>query len=148
MSIYKAVGSAAVAARTMATIISAATIRPRLIAALYSNIGAVTLDSQWEVTGRRFTVAGTTTAVTPAGTDSADPAATFTAGSNATVEPTYTANSTFTNFGINPRSTYRWVAYDPRDEIIMPATAANGLGFVLTTLGGAVLGQVEASVLQ
>lgn len=148
MSIYKAIGSAAVAARTMLTLISAATIRPRLIACVYSNIGAVTLDSQWEVTGRRFTVAGTTTAVTPAATDPNDPASTLTAGSNATVEPTYTANTTFTDFGINPRSTYRWVAYDPRDEIIMPATAANGLGFVLTTIGGAVLGQVEASVLQ
>lgn len=146
--IYKAVGNAAVAARTMLTIISAATIRPRLIAAVYSQIGAVVLDSNWEVTGRRFTAAGTTTAITPASTDSADPAATFTAGSNATVEPTYTANSTFTDFGINPRSTYRWVAYDPRDEIILPATAANGIGFVLTTIGGAITAQVEATVMQ
>jgi hypothetical protein len=137
MSLYKAVGSAAVAARTMLTIISTATIRPRLVAAVYSNIGSIVLDSNWEVTGRRFTAAGTTSAVTPAGTDSSDPASTFTAGSNATVEPTYTANTTFTDMGINPRSTFRWVAYDPRDEIIMPATAAN-----------AVLAQVEATVLQ
>jgi hypothetical protein len=148
MSIYKAVGSAAVAARTMLTLVSAAAIRPRLIAAVYSNIGAVSLDSQWQVTGQRFTAAGTTTAVTPAATDPNDPASTLTAGSNATVEPTYTANTIFTSFGINPRSTYRWVAYDPRDEIIMPATAANGLGFNLAVLGGAVLGQVEATVLQ
>lgn len=148
MSVYKAVGNAALAGRTMLTLISAATIRPRLIAAVYSQIGAVVLDSNWEVTGRRFTAPGTTTAVTPASTDSADPASVLTAGSNATVEPTYTPDSTFTDFGINPRSTYRWVAYDPRDEIIMPATAGNGLGFVLTTLGGAILAQVEATVLQ
>lgn len=148
MSIYKAVGSAAVAARTMLTLISTATIRPRLIAAIYSQVGAVVLDSNWQITGRRFTAAGTTTAITPAGSDSSDPASTFTAGSNATVEPTYTANSTFQDLGINPRSTFRWVAYDPRDEIIMPASAANGLGFVLTTLGGAITAQVEASVLQ
>lgn len=146
--IFKAVGTQTAAAKTILTIISAATIRPRLIAAVYSQVGNVVLDSNWQVQGKRFTAAGTTTAVTPASTDSADPAATFTAGSNATVEPTYTANSTFTDFGINPRSTYRWVAYDPRDEIILPATAANGIGFFLNVIGGAITPQVEASVMQ
>jgi hypothetical protein len=146
--IFKAVGTQTIAARTLLTIISTATIRPRLIAAVYSQVGVVAVDSNWQVQGKRFTAAGTTTAVTPASTDSGDPASTFTAGSNATVEPTYTANSTFTDQGINPRSTYRWVAYDQRDEIIMPATAANGLGFFLNVLGGAVTPQVEATVLQ
>lgn len=148
MSVYKAIGTQTAAAKTILTLISAATIRPRLIAAVYSQVGAVVLDSQWQVQGKRFTAAGTTTAVTPASTDSADPASVLTAGSNASAEPTYTANSTFTDMGINPRSTYRWVAYDQRDEIIMPATAANGLGFLLNVLGGAISAQVEATVLQ
>jgi len=146
--IFKAVGTQTVAAKTILTIVSAATVRPRLIAAVYSQVGAVVLDSNWQVQGKRFTAAGTTTAVTPASTDSADPAATFTAGSNASAEPTYTANTTFTDMGINPRNTYRWVAYDPRDEIILPATAANGIGFLLNALGGAISAQVEATVMQ
>jgi hypothetical protein len=146
--IYKATGLKAITAQTILTIISAATVRPRLLAAVYSNVGLVTTDSNWQVQGRRFTAAGTSTAVTPAPTDNGDPAATFTAGSNATLEPTYTANTTFTDMGINPRNTYRWVAYDPRDEIILPATAANGIGFILAAIGGAVSAQVEATVMQ
>lgn len=146
--IFKATGFATVTATTILTIISTAAVRPRLIAAVYSNVGLVTTDSNWQVQGKRFTAAGTTTAVTPVSVDSADPAATFTAGRTASAEPTYTANSTFTDMGINPRNTYRWVAYDPRDEIIMPATAANGLGFLLNAIGGAVSAQVEATVMQ
>lgn len=146
--IFKAVGTQTVAAKTILTIVSAATVRPRLLAAVYSQVGAITLDSNWQVQGKRFTAAGTTTSVTPASTDSGDPAATFTAGSNASAEPTYTANTIFTDQGINPRNTYRWVAYDPRDEIIMPATAANGVGFLLVALGGATTAQVEATVMQ
>lgn len=147
--IFKAVGVQTVTAKTILTIISTATIRPRLLAAAYSNVGAVATDSQWQVQGKRFTAAGTTTtAVTPASSDSGDPASTFTAGSNASAEPTYTANTVFTDLGVNPRNTFRWVAYDPRDEIILPATAANGIGFLLNALGGAVSAQVEATVLQ
>jgi hypothetical protein len=146
--LYKVTGTKGVTAQTALTIISAATIRPRLLAATYSNVGLVTTDSNFQIQGRRFTAAGTSTAVTPASVDSGDPAATFTAGSNASAEPTYTANSTFTDMGINPRNTFRWVAYDPRDEIILPATAANGIGFVVAQLGGAVSVQVEATVMQ
>lgn len=146
--IFKVVGTQTVAGKTILTIVSTATIRPRLLACIYSQVGVVSTDSQWQVQGKRFTAPGTTTGLTPASTDSADPAATFTAGSNATVEPTYTANTTFQDLGINPRSTFRWVAYDPRDEIIMPATANNGLGFFLNVLGGATTPQVEATVMQ
>lgn len=148
MSVYKAVGTSAVLSRTALVLVSTATIRPRLIATIYSQVGAVVLDSNWQVQGKRFTVAGTTTAVTPVSTDSGDPAAVLIAGSNATIEPTYTATTTFTDIGINPRSTFRWVAYDQRDEIIMPSTAANGLGFFINVLGGAITTQVEATVLQ
>jgi hypothetical protein len=149
MSIFKAVGTQTAAAKTILTIVSTAAVRPRLLAAVYSQVGAVVLDSNWQVQGKRFTAAGTAgSAVTPAPTDPNDPAATFTAGSNLSAEPTYTANTTFTDMGINPRNTFRWVAYDPRDEIILPATAANGIGFLLNALGGAITAQVEATVLQ
>lgn len=146
--IFKAIGIKATAAQTILTIVSTATVRPRLLAVVYSNVGLVSSDSNWQAQCKRFTAAGTTTAVTPASTDSADPASTFTAGSNATVEPTYTANTTVSDEGINPRNTFRWVGYDQRDEIILPATAANGIGWLLNALGGAVTAQVEATVLQ
>lgn len=146
--IFKAVGTQTAGSKTALTIISTAAIRPRLLAVLYSNVGTISTDANWEVIGKRFTAAGTTTALTPASTDSGDPASTFTAGSNATVEPTYTASTVFTDVGINPRNSLRWVAYDPRDEVICPATAANGLGFLINALGGAVTCTVEATVLQ
>jgi hypothetical protein len=146
--IFKAVGVQTVAAKTILTIVSTATVRPRLLAAAYSQVGTISTDANWQVQGKRFTAAGTTTGLTPASTDSGDPAATFTAGSNASAEPTYTANTIFTDLGINPRNTFRWVGYDQRDEIILPATAANGIGWLLNALGGAVSAQVEATVLQ
>ncbi len=146
--IYKAVGTKAVTAQTILGIVSTAAVRPRLLAATYSNVGLVTTDSNFQVQIKRFTAAGTSTAVTPASVDSGDPAATFTAGSNHSAEPTYTANTTLQDMGINPRNTFRWVAYDPRDEIILPATAANGIGFFLAALGGALSVQAEATIMQ
>lgn len=146
--IYKATGVQTAGSKTALGIVSTAAVRPRILSALYSNVGLVTTDSNYQVQGKRFTAAGTATAVTPASSDSGDPAATFTAGSNHTVEPTYTANTVFADQGVNPRNTYRWVAYDPRDEIILPATAANGAGFFVVALGGAVSIQVEATVMQ
>ncbi len=146
--IFKATGLQTVVAKSILTIISTATIRPRLLSVAYSNVGAIATDSNWQVQGKRFTAAGTSTAVTPSITDSGDPAATFTAGSNTSAEPTYTANTTFTDLGINPRNTFRWIAEEQRAEIILPATAANGIGWLLNALGGAVSAQVEATVMQ
>ena len=137
MAIYAAQGTQTAAPKTA------------LIEYTISNVGAVTVDSQFEVKLQRFTAAGTTTAVTPSGTDPSDPAATlFTAGSNATVEPTYTAGVVIDDKGVNPRGLYRWTAYAPDAEIIMPATAANGLGFLLNVLGGAASVIVDAKVRQ
>jgi len=149
MAIYAAQGTQTAAPKTALTLISTTNGRSRLIEYTLSNVGAVTVDSQFEVRLQRFTAAGTTTAVTPSGTDPSDPAATlFTAGSNATVEPTYTAGVVIDDKGVNPRGLYRWTAYAPDAEIIMPATAANGLGFLLNVLGGAATVIVDAKVRQ
>lgn len=148
MSIYRATGTKGTASQTILTLVSTAAIRPRLIAFNLSNVGTVSTDAQFEVTVKRFTAAGTTTAVTPAAVDSGDPASTFTAGTNASAEPTYTANTTVEDVGVNPRSTFRWVALEQRDEVIMPATAANGIGFLLVALGGATTVTATATVLQ
>lgn len=147
--IYAAQGSQTAGAKTALTLVSTANGRSRLLEFIYSNVGAVTVDSQFEVQLKRFTAAGTTTAVTPTPTDPSDPAATlFSAGSNATVEPTYTAGSVINDNGVNPRGIYRWTAYAPDAEIILPAVAASGLGFLLATLGGAVTVIVDTKVRQ
>lgn len=147
--IYAAQGTQVVGSKTALTLTSTANGRPRIIEYKLSNVGAVTVDSQFEVQTKRFTAAGTTTAVTPSSTDPSDPAATlFTAGSDATVEPTYTAGVVIDDTGVNPRGIYRWTAYDPSAEIILPATAANGVGFFVNTLGGAILVIVDAKVRQ
>ena len=62
--------------------------------------------------------------------------------------PTYGANTPIDDTGCNPRGIYRWTAYDPRAEIILPATASNGVGFLLVTLGGAITVIVDSKVLQ
>jgi hypothetical protein len=146
--LYRAQGTQTAGSKTALTIVSAATIRPRLIAFNLSQVGTVSTDANFEIILKRFTAAGTTTAVTPAAVDSGEPAATFTAGSNATVEPTYTANTVLADVAVNPRSTFRWVALEQRDEVILPATAANGVGFLLNALGGATSVVVDATVMQ
>jgi hypothetical protein len=148
MSVYSVQGTQTAAAKTALTIVSTAAIRPRLMAFNLSQVGTVSTDANFEVHLKRFTAAGTTTAVTPAAVDSGDPASTFTAGSNATVEPTYTANTLLRQLAINPRSTFRWVALEQRDEVILPATAANGVGFLVNALGGATTIVVDATVMQ
>lgn len=147
--IYAAQGTQTAASKTALTLISTTNGRSRLIEYTLSNVGSVTVDSQFEVQLKRFTAAGTSTAVTPSSTDPSDPAATlFTAGSNCSVEPTYTAGVVIDDKGVNPRGLYRWTAYAPDAEIIMPATAANGLGFFLNVLGGAASVIVDAKIRQ
>lgn len=147
--IYAAQGSQSVAAKTALTLVSTNNGRSRLLEFIYSNVGTISVDSNFEVQLKRFTVAGTTTAVTPTPTDPSDPAATlFTAGSNATVEPTYTAGAVINDNGINPRGAFRWTAYAPDAEVILPATAANGLGFLVAVLGGASTVIVDVKVRQ
>lgn len=148
MSVYAVQGTQNASAKTALTVVATAAVRPRVIEYKTSTTGAPNSDASYEIQVKRFTAAGTTTALTPAATDSADPAATFTAGSNASAEPTYTANTTIDDFGANPRATFRWVAYDQRAEILLPATAANGVGWLLNLLGGASSVIVDAKVLQ
>jgi hypothetical protein len=148
MSIYAAQGTSAVAGRTALILVSTATIRPRILEYVLGQLGTPSGDGAIEVTVKRFTVAGTTTAVTPASTDSGDPASTLTAGSNATVEPTYTSNTTMADVTYNPRTIYRWTAYDQRAELIMPATAANGIGFLVAGLGSGITITADVKALQ
>lgn len=148
MSTYAAQGTSAVAARTALNLVSTATLRPRLFDYVLSTTGAPNSDASYEVQLKRFTAAGTSTAVVFSATDPSDPLPPIlSAGSNNTVEPTYTGTP-IDDRGVNPRSTWRWQAYDQRAEIILPAVAASGVGFLVSLLGGASTVIVDAKVLQ
>lgn len=93
---------------------------------------------------RRCTAAGTSTGVTPRNLDPASATTELDAGENHTVEPTYTAGSELLFIPVNQRATMRWVAV-PGAELVMPATASNGIG-VETPSAGTVVVTVTAYV--
>lgn len=122
------------AAVTQVVLVSTSAIRPAVYDMLIS-ASAAPADNAAQYQVKRFTAAGTTTALTPQALDSGDPAATATAGTNASIEPTYTANAILLTISANQRTTARWLARD-RGELICPATAANGLGLFSNAVGG------------
>jgi hypothetical protein len=87
-------------------------------------------DSSYSGFIRRITAENGTpggTAVTPRPNDPADAAADSNAVEAPTGEPTYTATSTMIMTGGHQRSSFLWAPAAGR-EIIVPATADNGLG--------------------
>jgi hypothetical protein len=134
--IFACSGFIAVAATKTPLILTAtATLRPRILRYDWSTTGTPTSDQGIEVQVRRSTAAGTSTAYTPTLTDPSDPAATLVAGTNCTIEPTYSAGF-IDDRAINPRATYQWAAYSPDDELILAAGAATGIGFQIIGAGG------------
>jgi hypothetical protein len=125
------------AATTMWSVTSAATIRPRVYEILIGSVAAPA-DNAWEFLLGRTTAAGTSTPVTPVALDPADPAAIAAAGFNHSVEPTYAAGGEVLRIAGNQRAAVRWIAA-PGGEIILPATAANGVGFLSNAVGGAAV---------
>lgn len=132
-------GFIAVAATKTALILgSTANDRPRILRYDWSTTGTPTSDQSIEVQVRRATALGTSTAYTLKASDPSDEGLTFvvTAGTNCTIEPTYAVGSFLADKAINPRMTHQWVAYSPDEEIILPATASNGVGFQIIGAGG------------
>lgn len=80
----------------------------------------------WDVS--RITADGTATSITPNKLDPADGAFLGVGKANYTAEPTVTANSSVWPIGMNQRATHRWVSF-PGQELIAPATDANGFAF-------------------
>lgn len=99
---------------------------------------AAAADNPFLYVLQRCTTVGTRTSVTPQPKDPADGACVTTAGQNHSVEPTYTANEIMKRVALNQRSTYRWYA-NPGDEIVVPATANNGIGIQTPTATGVVI---------
>lgn len=86
----------------------------------------------------RTTAAGTgATAYTLNPNDPADAAFSGIGAVNvATIEPTYTANSSVFNIGLNQRAPYRWQTYlGSGAELVYPATASAGLGLRALSAG-------------
>lgn len=107
---------------------SSTTNRPRLYDIICGTKGTPADNAlDWQVS--RFTAAGTGTAVTEVALDPGAPTQAAAALENHTVEPTYTADNQLLDFGLNQRATFRWVAA-PDGELVLPATAANGIGIV------------------
>ncbi len=85
-------------------------------------------NTLWQI--QRCTTAGTAgSSVTPQFIDPSDTqAATTVCGQAHSADPTVTANAILLSIGLNQRATFRWVPA-PGKEILIPATASNGLAF-------------------
>ena len=126
------------ATTTILGLTSAATIRPCVFDLILSS-DATPADNAGNYSLKRYTAAGTATAVTPVALDPGDPASLAASGKAHTVEPTYTAASDVLGpFAVNQRPTFRWVAY-PEREIKLPATAANGVGLLVNGIAGSAV---------
>ena len=121
------------AATSILGLTSATTIRPRIH---YIQAGSdATADNAAEYNLIRYTAAGTSTGVTPTALDPADPASLASAGQAHTVEPTYTAGAIVLGIFKHQRSTFQFWS-SPGRELVLPATASNGVGVQSITVGG------------
>lgn len=129
---------AAAATKTPLIITSGGTSSPRtrITQFVLSASGTPSSDAGYEIQVRRATTAGTATAFTPLPVDPAETACETTAGVNASAEPTYTANSQLKDILCNPRATWTWMPYQTEGELVIPATAAAGIGWQLISAGG------------
>ena len=93
---------------------------------------ATPADNVFTHIAQRCTTAGTGAALTPNSLDPADTlASTIVAKDTVTIDPTLTANAFLLGKPLNQRATFRWVAA-PYGELIIPATASNGIMFGLS----------------
>lgn len=124
----------AAASTSILGLTSAATIRPHIFEIVFGS-SATPADQAFNMQANRYTAAGTATAVTPQALDPANPASLASAGEDHTAEPTYTAGAVMLSFSINQQATFRW-SVPPTEGIVLPATAANGIGLRFVTVSG------------
>ena len=96
---------------------------------------------RWELT-RTSTVGTIGSSVTPGPNDPADAAAVTLSAQAHSVDPTL--GVVLKAIPLNQRATFRWMAYDRDDQLIVPATANNGIA-VRTPVSSALV-SVYASV--
>ncbi len=95
---------------------------------------ATPADNEFKWTVQRATTAPTGSAVTAEPLDPADAAALSDVVEGITANGSLTAGAIPLSFALNQRATFRWVAA-PGGEIVVPATANNGL-HILTPVAG------------
>ena len=135
---YSIVGNQNAAATTsILGMTSATTIRPSIYTIIFGS-AAAPADQANNMQIKRFTAAGTSTAFTPVALDPASPASLAAAGSDHTVEPTYTAGASLLSFSVNQQNTFKWETL-PEYGLVAPATAANGLGLQFVVATGTAL---------
>lgn len=121
---------------TILTLISAATIRPRIYEWVIS-CGKAPADQAVKFSMIRFTASSiAAVAVTPTPMDPNDPTCIATAQQNCNAgagEPTYT--DTLQTISLNQQATFRW-ASPIENAIILPATVDNGVGLQFTAVSG------------
>jgi hypothetical protein len=101
-------------------------------------------DAAWSLKVQRLTATATGTSKTPQPLDPADAASVTIAKDTLTGNGTLTANAFLNTIGLNNRATYRWVARPDMGEIVVPATANNGIEFVgVPTLAVVVSAYIE-----
>lgn len=120
------------------SVISASTVRPQIYDIVCGS-DATPADNAGKFVLQRCTTAGTAgSSITPQAIDPGDPAAVATSGLAVfSVGPTLTAAAFLLQWAQNQRATFRWVAA-PMSNIILPATAANGVCVVPTVATAAV----------
>ncbi len=88
-------------------------------------------DAAWSLKIQRLTATATGTSKTPQPLDPADAAAVTVAKDTLSANGTLTANAFVgPTIGLNNRATFRWVARPDMGEVVVPATANNGIEFV------------------
>lgn len=122
----------------LVTLISATTVRPKVYDVLMGS-DATPADNAAKYAFQRCTTAGTPgSSITPQALDPGDPAALATSGLAVFGGgPTLTANAFLLQWAQNQRATFRWVAA-PSKELILPATAANGIALMPLVVTSAV----------
>lgn len=120
---------------SLISLMSNTTILPTITDVIVGNISAPT-DNSYRLQLGFITADGTNTAVTPTPDSAHYPASQCTAGSNHTVEPTYTAGSVWLDYGVNYGNTFRWVV--PEEEgITLENLATRGAGLKTVSVSGA-----------
>lgn len=114
----------------LVTVIGAATIRPKVYDITFGS-DATPADNAGKFAFQRCTTTGTVgSSITPQALDPGDPAALCSSGLAVfSVGPTLTASAFVLQWAQNQRATFRWVAA-PNGELVIPATASNGLALM------------------
>jgi hypothetical protein len=131
------------ASQPMGALTGAATIRPKIYDVVCGS-DATPADNAAKYAFQRHSARGTQSAsVVPQAIDAADPSslAFFDTAWTGTTYPTLTASAFLLQWAQNQRATFRWVAA-PAKEMVIPATASNGLSLMSLVVGGSAVNTV------